>query len=333
MHTVNDLLKKRKYNDALSFCNSNNLSALSDILSLIVKTKENLNIIKVRLECNWLESKDIVKLWSKMSKNGKGRWDNIQIISSDEGNIDDYTVIINAPRKPDFKFNHSKTIIFRMEPNMHLNPTWGEWCLPNDREKFLKVFRHEDGYNNNEWHLSKTYSELKTEKITKSETNNISTVLSSKYYDIGHIKRIDFVKFLELDDEITIDVYGSNTFNYKNYMGPLPMNEKDDAIFKYKYTFNAENHEIYNYYTEKIIDGILGECLTFYWGCPNIPEYIDSRAYVILDLDNFELSKTIVKKAIKEDWWSKRIEYIREAKNKILDELQFFPRLNKIINK
>jgi ribosomal protein L23 len=49
----------------------------------------------------------------------------------------------------------------------------------------------------------------------------------------------------------------------------------------------------------------------------------------------FEVEKSaekgLIKKAIEEDWWSQRISYIKEAKQKILNELQFFPRLEKII--
>jgi hypothetical protein len=104
-------------------------------------------------------------------------------------------------------------------------------------------------------------------------------------------------------------------------------------MFPYKYVFNAENHEIRNYYTEKLIDGILAECLVFYWGCPNISDYIDSRAYVKLNLENFDKDLEIIKTALRENWWEQRIDIIREEKRKILNHLQFFPRLERIINK
>ena len=100
----------------------------------------------------------------------------------------------------------------------------------------------------------------------------------------------------------------------------------------YKYIFNVENFQINNYYTEKLIDGILSECLVFYHGCPNIKELIDEKAFVWLELSNFEQDYKLIKKAIEEDWWSERLSYIKQAKTKILDELQFFPRLEKIIN-
>jgi hypothetical protein len=76
----------------------------------------------------------------------------------------------------------------------------------------------------------------------------------------------------------------------------------------------------------------LCECLCFYWGCPNIEDYIDSRAYVKLDLNNFSESLNIINKAIEEDWWSLRREIILREKERIINELGFFPRLKKILN-
>ena len=67
---------------------------------------------------------------------------------------------------------------------------------------------------------------------------------------------------------------------WNNYKGSLPYHQKDQSILPYKYSFNVENFEIKNYYTEKLIDGILGETLVFYHGCPNIKDLIDERAYV-----------------------------------------------------
>ena len=75
------------------------------------------------------------------------------------------------------------------------------------------------------------------------------------------------------------------------------------------------------------------ETLIFYYGCPNVSDYIDSRAFVQLDIDNFEKSYQIITQAISEDWWSQRIDIIRQEKRKILGELAFFPTVDKIISK
>ena len=263
-----------------------------------------------------------------MSK-GEYKWNNIQIVSEEPA---DYYVVINCPPVTIFP-DTRKTILFQMEPHMQNNyQMWGDWANP-PVESFLFCGTHNRTFNNNEWHLSKTYEELKVEPVVKNNevANILSTVLSSKYKDPGHIKRIDFIKFLEKKG-FNVDVYGSNNFNWNNYKGSLPYHKKDNAMFPYKYVFNAENNEIRNYFTEKLIDGILAECLVFYWGCPNIHDYFDERALVKLELVDFEKDFEIITKAINENWWEKRLPYIQEAKKKILEEMQFFPRIEKILS-
>jgi hypothetical protein len=262
-----------------------------------------------------------------MSK-GDYTWDNVRIVWEEPY---DWVVVINCPPMTIFP-DPAKTILFHMEPKMvERKHMWGDWAEPPAH--MLKYCgTHEVGYNNNEWHLSKTYTDLMSEEIAKSDQLGmvLSTVLSDKYADPGHIKRIDFVKFLE-GKNMVVHVFGGNKFFWKNYRGQLPAHQKDAAMFPYKYVFNAENHELRNYYTEKLIDGILAECLTFYWGCPNIRDYIDERAFVYLPLEDPEKAYQIVKQAMENNLWEQRLPYIRAAKEKILNELQFFPRLTRIV--
>lgn len=312
----NDLFFLGKY---LGRLNKSNNSEYHNLMSIIESPQSK--VIKIKLLCNWCSSKELCNLWNKMSK-GNGSWNSIQISSDDKC---DYYVIINSPQNE--YYDPDRTIVFQMEPDMKKElHKWGEWSEPKN---CLKVFTHEVSFNNNEWHLSKTYKQLCEEPIIKS-LNILSTVLSEKYRDSGHMKRIDFVKYLEKKG-LPIHVYGTNSFKYKQYMGSLPYHNKDSAIFPYKYTFNVENKSIKNYYTEKLVDGILGECLVFYSGCWNVREYLDERAYVYLELSDFEKDYNIILKAINEDWYTQRLPYIKEAKNKILNGLQFFPRLEKII--
>jgi hypothetical protein len=292
------------------------------------KSKSNYKPLRVKLMCSWTSSENLARIWNKMSK-GNYTWNNIRLVFSDPV---DYFVIINGVPE-DVVYDKKKTIVFQMEPYMERRKDiWGHWADPDEKE-FLKVCKHKDGeYNNNEWHLSLPYEHLVKNRVTKNIQYGhiLSTVLSGNYRDPGHVKRVDFAKFLDKKG-LTLHVYGDNRWDYANYKGPLPYHCKDEGILPYKYTFNAENQSIPYYYTEKLIDGILGECLTFYWGCPNIRELIDPRAYVQLELSNFEADYQIIKKAIEEDWHSQRLPYILEAKNRILNDLQFFPRLEKIL--
>lgn len=285
-------------------------------------------VYKVLMYCNWCESKELCDLWNKMSK-GNYRWNNIEIVYHEPA---DYIVVINCPPITIFP-EPKKTILFHMEPNMKENKyMWGDWGNPP--KGLLKYCgTHENFYNNIEWHLSKNYYELSENEIIKDETvcGILSTVLSDKYKDPGHIKRIDFVKFLEKKGMNT-HVFGNNKFDWKNYKGSLPYHKKDDAMFPYKYVFNAENHQIRNYFTEKFVDAILAECLIFYYGCPNIKDFFDERAFVYLELDNFEKDFQTIKFSISNNLWEKRLPYIKEVKRKILNEMQFFPRLESIIN-
>lgn len=280
----------------------------------------------VRMLCNWTDSKSLCKLWKRQSKNNDNTWEDIEITH----NVDsDYTCIINCPPRNEY-IHFDKTIIFRMEPNMEKNPhIWHEWSKP-DKKAFLKYIDHTIDHCNSEWHLDKTYSQLKTEPIVK--TKIMSTILTSKYFDPGHIKRIDFMKFLQTRD-ISIDVYGPcSNMNFKNYKGILPSRNKNDGILPYKYTFNVENHKMKNYFTEKFVDAILGECLIFYNGCTNLTDFFDERCFVYLELVDFEKDYQKIIDTINANEWEKRLPYIKEAKAKLLDEMQFFPRLQKIIN-
>jgi hypothetical protein len=283
---------------------------------------------RVMMLCNWCDSRTLCNLWNKMSQ-GNYTWNNIRIVWDEPC---DYYVVVNCP-PIGFVPDPKKTIYFSMEPKMWQNvKMWGEWADPKPQEFFF-CGKHQLVYNNNEWHLSKTYKELLSEPVIKEPevAGILSTVLSDKYKDPGHVKRIDFIKFLDNKGIVPVHVFGGNRYKWKQYKGSPPPHCKDEAMFPYKYVFNAENHSYRNYYTEKLIDGILAECLVFYWGCPNIKDFIDERAYVQLDLIDFNKDMNTIKQAIAENWWESRLPHIQEAKRKILNERQFFPRLERII--
>ena len=322
---IDNLINQKKSNQELvqecSFENQNHLGMLLKKIYQPLGTTPTQ--IRLLLLCNWCDSKTLCDNWNRMSK-GDYTWNNIRIVWEEPA---DYYVIINStPVK--FFIDPKKTILFQMEPHMELDNKWGEWSKPTP-SMFKFCGTHNTEYNNNEWHLSKTYSQLSNEEIIKT-SNILSTVISNKYNDPGHKKRIDFIKFLE-NKGMDVNVYGGNTAGWKNYQGGLPYCAKDDGMFPYKYVFNAENHEINNYYTEKLIDGILAECLVFYWGCPNIFDFFDERALVKLELVDFEKDFEIITRALRENWYEMRLPYIREAKKKILNKTQFFPRIERIL--
>ena len=294
--------------------------------------------IRIKMICNWTDSKSLCDEWNNMTK-GDYTWNNINFTWEDY-NIN-YYIIINKPCDNSF-YIPEKTIIFQMEPwcyddNLHWGvKTWGEWSEP-DSNKFLQVRNHKNYHNNVFWQLKQTWTEFKNNKIIKdvNKCNKISTICSSKYFDPGHIKRIDFLKFIEEknDPDVIIDIYNhDNTHNFKNYKGPHPIGNKDIGITPYKYYFMAENNIEYNFMTEKIWEPLLTESLCFYWGCPNLADYINPEAYVELDLNDFEKSFNIIKDAINDNLWEQKLDVIRTEKQKVLDYYGFCPTVERIIN-
>jgi len=305
---------------------------------IYVKMNKTINVSMI---CNFNDSKSLCDEFNNMSK-GDYRWNNIKIVSDNfnKNNID-YYVIINKPLNNLQHYDPSKTIVFQMEPWIynsnvgHGVHTWGNWAKP-DPNKFLSVRSHDKYYNNCQSQLKTTYSDFMKNKVVIKTENKACSIVSDKFYDEGHILRVKFIKYLEdLHEENNVsylDIYGrENYHSFKNYSGKVDI--KDNIMFPYKYYFIAENNSEKNYITEKLWEAILSESLCFYWGAPNVSDYIDSRAFIQLDLNNFEESYKTIKNAIDNDLWSERIEIIREEKKKILNYYNFFPTIERIIMK
>ena len=166
-----------------------------------IEVTEVIDEYRVALLCNWLAPGQLEELWSKMLPS-----DSRIVLDSENP---DYWVIINKP-PPLSVYDPSKTIVFQMEPFM-TSEQWGEWATP-DPDKFLRVFTHQTDHNNIEWHLSQDHASL-SQDVMVQKMDRVSAVLSDKYSDPGHIKRVDFVKYIEND--IPVDVFGNNLFMYK----------------------------------------------------------------------------------------------------------------------
>ena len=292
-----------------------------DTSSPLARSRET---TRVTLVANWIGSKELCDLWGRQSQ-GDRRWDDIEI-TADDYDVD-YCVVINHPQGQRLPLPPERTIVFHMEPP-DVVAGWGEWAAPDPR-RFLQVRSHDRFRNNGEWHLGLTYDELRTLPVVK--TQRLSSVTSGQNTRPGQRLRLDFLAYLE-QHGTEIDLYGTdNPRGLASYRGRLPPFNKRDGILPYRYTFAAENSSVPNYFTEKILDPILGEALCFYWGCPNLEDYIDADAFVRLPMEDFERSRQLIETTIAEDGWSKRIDAIRRAKQRILEEYQFFPTVARIL--
>lgn len=289
-------------------------------------------MIKVKIIPWWSNSSEFIHFNGKLTK-GDNIWNDIKLVDTKYA---DYYVFINGPNEHHEEYyDISKSIIIQMEPSSTLS-RYESW-YSEVKDKVFYFFDTKNHHNGIEWHISKSYSWLMNNSIEKTKV--MSAIISDEYQLDGHKKRVNFIKYLHNEDFFA-DLYGKFTQNGKGteimkglskHRGSLPYYTKDDGLFPYKYTFNAENTYENGYFTEKIVDAILAECLCFYWGCPNLESFIDERAFIRLNIDNIEDSIKIIRDSINNNEYEKRINIIRIEKKKILNELQLLPTIERII--
>lgn len=132
---------------------------------------------------------------------------------------------------------------------------------------------------------------------------NISLIASSKRDLEGHVLRHDIVEWAAQAD-IALDVMGR---------GYKPFDRKSDGLAPYRFSVIIENVREPNYFTEKLVDAILCECVPIYWGCPNIGRFMDAGG-MILCKSAAELHEAI--RSADETLFAKKLPALRAIKEK-----------------
>ena len=293
---------------------------------------------KVLIVSNWSNSEDTKNQYSKYDPyEVSNRY--FEFVSLEDiqktGDTPDYYLICNFPVPLTIPFVPNKSIVMQLEPKFFTSKHWSFWAKP-DPSLFLDV-RTSDVYMNGLlWQLNKTHKELLHE-LPVQKTKVLSTIMSSKFFDIGHVFRIDFIRYLEANG-VDIDIWSNdaNFFrSFKGYRGNHPPNDKNIGILPYKYYFQAENNFEYNFITEKLTDSITAECVCFYVGPPNLSDYVDPACYIILDprREKFQENLETIERTISTDEWSKRIDIIRKEKIRILNNHSIYRNIEQTIKK
>lgn len=272
-------------------------------------------------------------VWKRMSKNNDNKWGDLEIVAPDVDS--DLFIIINHPGIPTAyeEYDPKRTIVIQLEPPCVRGSNWREWRNPNP-DDFLYVFDIKNHHMTIDWNILQTYQDLLVERPVK--TKLFSTIQTWKAYHPGHQLREVFLKQY-LNGFPELDIYGMlkqdepAAFKYENYCGAFGMRAKEPGLLPYKYHFCCENSSVDNYFTEKIVDALLCECLPLYWGCPNLSDFLPPHCCIWLPLENPKEALDRVNWAIHTNQYGRRLPMIREAKMKILNELQFFPTMDKLI--
>lgn len=143
----------------------------------------------------------------------------------------------------------------------------------------------------------------------------LSTVCSAKQMKhTEHNNRYRLTRYVA-DRLPELDWYGR---------GVRDLKKKYEALNDYKYHIAVENYIRDYHWTDKISDPLLGLCLTFYAGDPKLGEVLPPESFIPIPLDKPEEALNIIRTAIANNEYEKRLPAIREARRRILEQYNFF---------
>ncbi len=113
--------------------------------------------------------------------------------------------------------------------------------------------------------------------------------------------------------------------------GVRPLDDKAEVLDDFRYHVAVENDVAPHYFTEKLVDSFLGLSLPFYYGCPNAEDYFPRDSFIPIDIFNFEGSLHIIREALAEGAYEKRLGALEEARRRTLEEHNLFALLARTI--
>lgn len=154
------------------------------------------------------------------------------------------------------------------------------------------------------------------------KTGQVSTVCSSKQQrHTLHHRRYQFVQNLR-SRLPELEVFGH---------GVRFIDDKAEAVDPYRYHIAIENHVSRHHWTEKLADCFLGWSLPIYHGCPNAADYFPEDSFIPIDIDKPDEAEEIIRRAIRDGEYERRLPAIREARRRVLEEYNLFAVVSRMI--
>lgn len=98
------------------------------------------------------------------------------------------------------------------------------------------------------------------------------------------------------------------------------LEHKAQGIDSFRYHIAVENHIGDHHWTEKLSDAFLGYCLPFYSGCQNADDYFPKDSFIPIDIRDTDASVKIIKKAMENGEFEKRLPAIIEARRRVIED-------------
>lgn len=171
------------------------------------------------------------------------------------------------------------------------------------------------------WHVNRTFDELTTCTMPK-KIRSLSWIVGNIHDLPGHMKRGVFLRAVQADKTLDIDLYGRAVHFIE---------DKWDGLAPYRYSIAAENTSWPDYWTEKIADCFLTWTVPFYYGCANLEEYFPADSFIRIDIEKPDEAIEIIKRTLREDDFGRRLPALEEARHRVLYEYQIFPTLARLL--
>lgn len=167
-----------------------------------------------------------------------------------------------------------------------------------------------------------SYDQLLAEEVLKSRL--ISMMCSSRTGRVTlHSVRRNFSRKLQ-QSMPELDIFGH---------GLHRVDDKAEALRPYKYHVVVENHVAVHHLTEKLPDAFLGHTLPFYHGAPNAADYFPKESFIPINIQDYAKSLDVIRSTIANNEYEDRLPYIKEARKRVLEEMNLFSILTEEIGR
>jgi hypothetical protein len=275
------------------------------------------------------------RLWLRQFPGETSQWDSCLFIFDKECKEYDWLVVYDdlpsiqserfSKRREPLRCNPRNTLLVTSEPSTikvygskyinqfgHILTTHEPWVIKHEHAVYSQC-----GYR---WFYGigderiKNFDEM-AKKIPDKKNELISTVCSDKKQkSTVHRRRYEFTQKLKKA------IPELNIFGH----GVRPLDDKADAIDPFKYHVVIENFSGKDHWSEKLADAFLGHSLPLYYGCTNIYDYFPEGSLLLIDPSDEKRSIEIIRNAIQDGEYEKRLDDIKEARRLVLEEYNFF---------
>lgn len=251
----------------------------------------------------------------------KGIWDGIQF-TTDEVETCDALVLLNNRMKKDVHARCPNGHVWAIMQEPYVKG-FTDWMIEG-HEMFDRVYTNCSPSNDPKyipshpalpWHVNRTFDELIT-CARPDKLRPLSWVVGNCRDLPGHMKRYAFLRSVQNEQDIDIDLYGRAV---------RFIEDKWEGLAQYRYSIAAENTVWPNYWTEKIADCFLTWTIPLYHGCTNLEEYFPADSFIRINIEKPREAIETIKRIIREDDWNRRLPALEEARRLVLYEYQIFP--------